>query len=305
MLMKGYLVLVLSVGLALAADPSNILDENRKCPDGFFYAGEPSFDQLERGRAELWEKGPKSPIYSCYKFVEDARSFANGSISCNDLQGQLISVNDVLEVDILTSDLFTDSFSDEMQSNLTINGETFEVWTSGINLGNDEWTWLGTDEVIEDEIIKSLNVSSTGQAANCIVISWKSEVNSTSLVYSAVPCTEVYTTALCEVKVYTQYWYVWFYTNWLQILFFFTMGVLLLSTCCMFQALFLRRSSTVTRRPVLHAAPPPYTPNPVNHHTTTTSTAQKYAQKGKDILAKVTFYKPSAEDKVRLHDTNA
>ena len=43
-----------------------------ECPDGFFYAGEPSFDHLENkmGRAELWEKGPKSRIYSCYKFVE-------------------------------------------------------------------------------------------------------------------------------------------------------------------------------------------------------------------------------------------
>jgi len=304
--MRGAYLMSMAL-LALAMAESEIKDHERACPEGFFYAGEADYEDLDLTRSQVWEKGPKSPIYSCYQFIEDSLSFAGGSIKCNDLKGQLVSVNDVLESDIIISTLFTDNFSDEMESNLTTYTETEPVWTSGINLGADAWTWLGTDEAIEDEIVETLNINtSASSAANCITMRWRKEQNSTVVVYSTASCTELYTNALCEVKVYTQYWYVWAYANWLQILFFFTMGVLLLSTCCMFQALFLRRSSTVTRRPVLHAAPPPYTPTPSPVYSDPTpSKVTKYTQKGKDILAKVTIFKSNSDDKVKLHDTNA
>jgi hypothetical protein len=42
------------------------------CPDGFFYAGEPSVVPVDRKqeRWEVWDKGPASPIYSCYAFLK-------------------------------------------------------------------------------------------------------------------------------------------------------------------------------------------------------------------------------------------
>jgi hypothetical protein len=42
------------------------------CPEGFFYAGEPSFlpdGDRKQERWEIWEQGPASPLYSCYAFV--------------------------------------------------------------------------------------------------------------------------------------------------------------------------------------------------------------------------------------------
>jgi len=35
------------------------------CPEGYFYAGEPKYKET---RGEFWEKGPTSPVYSCYRF---------------------------------------------------------------------------------------------------------------------------------------------------------------------------------------------------------------------------------------------
>ena len=83
-------------------------------------------------------------------------------------------------------------------------------------------------------------------------------VNTTQLLYSAVSCyasaspallcevrvysqtcTVLYCTVLCtvQVRVYTQTWWYWTTTNWLSILFLFTLVLLIISACVTVQVI--------------------------------------------------------------------
>lgn len=279
-------------------DDHDIVDKDRACPDGFFYAGEPSHKSVDPNtRDEIWEEGPASPVYSCYKFVKSNSTFAGGSLACNEAKAELVSINDDFEGVLLVLKDFYKKLPDQMGDDLKAAGETEDVWTSGIQLAEDTWTWFGADETIASDI--DIEENTTTDAVQCLAVRWEKDLNGTALVFTSVPCTQTMQTSLCEVRVYTQIWYVWVYTNWLQILFFLTMGILLLSTCCMFQALFRRRTTTISRQPVLQASPPPYTPHP---HQAAADTRNKYAEKGREMLAKITFFKPKDEEKVRLSD---
>ena len=67
-----------------------------------------------------------------------------------------------------------------------------------------------------DSIAEQLDISESNDT-QCLIVSWNGESNGTSLTYMAKPCMEEYTSAVCEVRVYTQTWYVWATTNWLQV----------------------------------------------------------------------------------------
>merc|ERR1712154_474996 len=120
----------------------------------------------------------------------------------------------------------------------------------------------------------------------CMIISWD-EMN--NLTYSAIPCMGQVTTAVCEVRVYTQTWYVWATTNWLQILFLFTLVLLIVPSCVTVQIYSSRPSHRAHRRSAeIPATPPPYSPHDLT--LTTTKAPNKYKEKGKELLAKVVFY---------------
>ena len=127
-----------------------------------------------------------------------------------------------------------------------------EVLTSGISLQEGNWTWFGAGdtnsnyyyyslsntvgEMIDDHITTELDNNETNTSDTmCLVVSWAAEDNGANLTYSASPCMAEYTMAVCEVRVYTQTWYVWATTNWLQV----TNTVLLLITTTTLQILFL------------------------------------------------------------------
>ena len=113
------------------------------------------------------------------------------------------------------------------------------------DLGDNDTVILGAPEA------QSKNFTS------CLAVRFVRDFNSTTntsdvtLVYSPVACLGNFTTAICEVRVYEQVqfgrlapnvfialpqiWYVWFTTNWLQILFLLTLVMLLVSSCITFQ----------------------------------------------------------------------
>jgi len=304
--MERGLVLCLIFGSALASDGLFVADYNRACPDGFFYAGESDGTASSNLTRDIyWEMGDTSPIYSCYKFMTNQSNFVDATLTCNDLEGQLVSINDSLEDVILTSQKFINFLPVELLEELTATGETSEVLTSGIELVKRQWTWFGAGEPVEPEISSAIRYDeeyNNTDAVNCISIRWEMNENKTTLVYTAVPCTYNINATLCEVKVYTTTWYAWMFTNWLQILFFLTLSVLLMSTCCMFQALFFRnaRPRHQAARPV--NSPPPYTPHPptYSYNENYMTKANKYMQKGKEALSKVTLGKPKDDDQVQL-----
>jgi len=288
-----------------------VKDLDRACPDGFFYAGEVVATELEdKTRDSLAVKGPASPVYSCYKIIEEELSLSGSILKCQESEGEVASINQDREVEIITSKKFIDQFTKQMSGNFSTSGETPDLLTSGIQLAPESWTWLGADEPID---LDELNLSeSTEQmmmngSSSCITVRWKRGENKTSeVVFSKMPCNQKFNATLCEVRVYTQTWYVWFYTNWLQILFFVTMGLLLLTSCCLFQALFFRSGGGQRRISTVQTVanqPPPYTPTPQPYYQA--SRAEMYKQKLNDIRDKVMPNKSKAEDKVKFAEAEA
>ena len=106
-------------------------------------------------------------------------------------------------------------------------------------------------------IIENINNNATTDTfTSCLTVSFANvqSLNTTNVVlsYTAEHCTNNFTLAVCEVRVYEQViltvnstsllrflqiWYVWFTTNWLQILFLLTLVLLLVSSCATFQAI--------------------------------------------------------------------
>merc|ERR1711874_273651 len=120
----------------------------------------------------------------------------------------------------------------------------------------------------------------------------------TELFYTSQDCLAPASNILCEVRVYTQTWYYWATANWLQILFCLTLVLLIISSCV---TVSMYSSSPRSRRSRgstdLSSSPPPYSPRDTN--TTSLKTGNKYSEKGKELLAKIVFYRQS-EDKQKL-----
>merc|ERR1712142_1044619 len=288
-IMKEFIAVFLLVSSSLVQGVE-VKDEQRECPDGFFYAGE--VPDVTRG--EVWSKGETSPVYSCYSIVTESLDWVAANQKCFEQKGQLLSVNNNQEEAILTGELFMNYLKEAAQ----------EVLTSGISLKEGNWTWFGAGETINEEITTELDDSESNSTdTQCLVISWTAEENGANLTYLARSCVEEYTKAVCEVRVYTQTWYVWATTNWLQILFLFTQVLLLVSSCVTVQIYTSRPANRSQRRSAeIPATPPPYSPQDITM-TTNNKAPNKYKEKGKELLAKVVFYR-QAEDKQKL-TTNA
>merc|ERR1712142_844717 len=287
-IMKEFIAVFLLVSSSLVQGVE-VKDEQRECPDGFFYAGE--VPDVTRG--EVWSKGETSPVYSCYSIVKESLDWVAANQKCFEQKGQLLSVNNNQEEAILTGELFMNYLKEAAQ----------EVLTSGVSLKEGNWTWFGAGETINEEITTELDDSETNSTdTQCLVVSWDAEENGAKLTYLARSCVEEYTKAVCEVRVYTQTWYVWATTNWLQILFLFTLVLLIISSCVTVQIYSSRprlrggRRSAASEFP---ATPPPYTPHDMMTTPTSNKATNKYTEKGKELLAKIVFYR-NPEDKQKL-----
>jgi len=275
-----------------------IVNRDRVCPDGFWYAGESirNDNNYTTHGSEIWEKGPTSQIYSCYSATFKSIDWAKATRRCANQEGNLLSVNNAEELDILNGDTFrSKAFADEDPPNLTL-------FTSGVSLIKGKWTWFGAgdNEVqVENVTITSTNSTNNTDYTQCLAITFSK--NNTELVFTWVPCMLNQEGVICEVRVYEQVWYVWFTTNWLQVLFLFTLALLLISACVTFQ-MWIKRPSRNTSSPSRSSVdtPPAYSQTQQN---TFASTADKYAEKGKELMAKVVFYRKS-EDRQKL-TTNA
>lgn len=269
---------------------TGVIDYRRPCPEGFFYAGEPSFHELknEQTRGYIWaEKGPTSPVYSCYRIEKEKMDWASANRKCWERESQLLSVNNPNENLILSSDKFTRRFN-----NHHVHGHQNEdklptnVLTSGVNLGDGHWFWFATGQPLEKDQTATFTPTDS-----CVLLSFEKS----SVSYSSVSCVDTAnSTAVCEVRVYVQTWYVWFFDNWLQLLFLFTLVLLIISACLTLQV--WTRSSR--RRPT---TPSTTSTTTNNNNNTSGFNNNKYVDKGKELLAKVVFYSPSKpDDKERL-----
>merc|ERR1712088_716838 len=320
--MRGAFAIFLLVNSSLALN--NIVDEHRACPDGYFYGGE--IEQSKAERDMVVEKGDTSPTYSCYSVHtwnnDLVNNWINATQRCSDEEGaagELLSVNNVGESQILTSDLFlTAAFGKDKNGIVKLPQTTF---TSGISLSHGEWTWFGAgkeeNSTVDDSIANQVseasdNSNGTTGFTPCLAVTFVNKpagLNSSTgetyvaLEFAAVPCVNNITTTICEVRVYEQVWYVCFTTNWLQILFLLTLVLLLVSSCVTFQ-IWVGRPNRRPRGTIPRPsdAPPAYSVREEQSQTTKArlaAAAEKYTEKGKDIMAKVVYYR-KPEDKQRL-----
>merc|ERR1712010_432554 len=285
------ILLLINSGLAL----NNIVDEHRACPDGYFYGGEVE-ESAERDL--VVEKGERSSTYSCYSVHTLDNDLENNWVKatqrCSDEEGapgQLLSVNDPAESQILTSDLFlTAAFGKEKNGSAKLPQTAF---TSGISLAPGKWTWFGAGKeenstfIVDSPNNSTPSLNDTAGFTPCLAVTFVNNIN----------------TIICEVRVYEQVWYVWFTTNWLQILFLLTLVLLLVSSCVTFQ-IWVSRPNRRPRGTIPRPsdAPPAYSVREEQPQTTKarlSAAAGKYTEKGKDITAKVVYYR-KPEDKQRL-----
>merc|ERR1712179_78302 len=300
--MRQWTVSLMVVGSVLGMEEV-VKDEDRACPTGFFYAGEvPENTQLARG--ENWEKGPTSPVYSCYRRLESSGTgidWVNATRLCSKEQGHLLSVNNFQETAVLTGELFLNNLVGETDNlkNVTLPAS---VITSGISLEKDKWIWFGAGKSESSEVSSDItaDLTTSGESTYCLTVTFLNS-SPVTLSYTAVPCVNRFTEAICEVRVYEQVWYVFFTTNWLQILFLLTLIMLLISACITFQ-IWVSRPSRQARASSLTSNPPAYSPRdqePRSAKARLEAAADRYTEKGKEIMAKVVFYR-KPEDKQRI-----
>jgi len=254
---------------------------------------------------DVWQKGDTSPVYSCYSLLQGPLDWVQASQKCEESKGSLLSVNNYKEKEILAGEMFQAVMQHELGEAAVLREA---VLTSGISLASGNWTWFGAGDPVQDQdILQQLQqVEQDQDNTLCVRVSWTTQ-NSTdnttvaALSFSALPCLAAAEVAVCEVRVYTQTWYVWATTNWLQILFLFSLVLLVISSCVTVQMYSSRPRQRRQEQPGRQAgSPPPYSPtDPVTSHTTRASAASKYAEKGKEMLAKIVFIR-QPEDKQKL-----
>jgi len=273
-------------------DDDLIKDYNRACPSGFSYLGEVDAEHFGK---DFWTQGERTPTYSCYSLHQGPFDWTAASQKCFDQEAQLISVNNPFEENILTTNKTREWFDNVWPEDGVI--------TSGISFKAGDWVWFGAGEEVDSYNITVEEEDTNNTDTKCIKISWDEDQD--MLIYTAVPCADQHDVAMCEVRVYTQTWYYWATTNWLSILFMFTLILLILTSCVTVQMYTSRPKQRMQRQSMSDAGvtnlPPPYTPHDTMTSNTNSGTrgSNKYTEKGKEMLAKIVFYKQS-DDKQKL-----
>jgi len=287
--MKYLFTAFLLFGAAFCEDVE-VKDYDRACPSGFSYLGEVDAEHFGK---DFWTQGERTPTYSCYSIHEGPLDWTAASQKCFDQEAQLISVNNPFEENILTINKTREWFNNVWPEEGVI--------TSGISFKAGEWVWFGAGEEVDSYNITVEEEDPNNTDTKCIKISWDQDQD--ELTYTAVACADQHAMAMCEVRVYTQTWYYWATTNWLTILFMFTLILLILTSCVTVQMYTSRPRQRMQRQSDAGVSnlPPPYTPHDTMTSNTNSGTrgSNKYTEKGKEMLAKIVFYKQS-DDKQKL-----
>jgi len=238
--------------------------DTRLCPDGYFYAGE----DTERLTKDIWlEEKDRSPEYSCYKVSDKNLDYFKATRTCEDDKGHLISLEDQEELKRFNKKM--SDLNDDHDNN-TIN---LPFFTSAIYFSYEkEWRWMGSSSN------KSVDLNLTMEGS-CLTLQ--------DTTFTSIDCLEEHS-FICEVRVETVTYFAWFIANWFSLLLVFLVVVLLISLCITTSMFRQRRRETgrvyrASARPVLEDKPPSY------NNATGNNPANRYLNRGREFLAKVTI----------------
>jgi len=256
--------------------------DTRLCPEGYFYAGE----DTEKTK-DIWlEERSRSPTYSCYKVSDKNLDYFKATRTCEDDKGHLISLEDQEELDRFNkkmSELSSDHHhhhhhhhkpKHDHDSNNNTNTTTPPLLTSAIYLSHEnEWRWMGSASN------KSIDLDVIVNEGSCLTFQ--------DTTYSSVDCLEDQP-FVCELRVETVTYFAWFIANWFSLLLVFLVVVLLISLCITTSMFRQRQRETgrvyrASARPVYEDKPPSY------NNATGNTAANRYLNKGREFLAKVTI----------------
>jgi len=251
--------------------------EIRLCPDGYFYAGE----DTERKTKDVWlEEKDRSPTYSCYKVSDKESDYFKATRSCEADKGHLISLEDQEELERVNN---------KMSDHHTPKDDntTAEFLTSAIYFSFEkEWHWMGSNsnKSIDPEMLNLTNTTMSGQVSQTMEGSCLTLQDTT---FSSADCLEE-RTYICELRVETVTYFAWFVANWFSLLLVFLVVVLLISLCITTSMFRQRRRETgrvyrASARPVFEDKPPSY------NNATGNTAANRYLNRGREFLAKVTI----------------
>jgi len=267
-MLKFVLVTTLALvgsSFAYVTDYDPVTGETRLCPDGYFYAG----DDTQKTRDVWLEERYRSDPYSCYKVSDKEADYFKATRICEEDKGHLISLEDEEEIERLHN-----------KRNAT---KDVTFFTSALYFSyENEWRWMGSDSN------KSIDYEDDfGMKGSCLSLNDEK--------YESTNCLEeqIY---ICELRVETVTYFAWFLANWFSLLLVFLVVVLLISLCVttsMFRQR-QRESGRVYRAsagPVFEDKPPSY------GKATGETTADRYLNRGREFLAKVTISPRSNDEK--------
>jgi len=272
--------------------------KDRLCPEGYTYAGEDT--NIMNGSLILGgDPAGMTPIYhskvySCYKIISVTDGGFNEALTaCDKDEAKLVKFEDEGEVDRVMMKMLPLLTSEDGHGNQS-NWTTAAMRFADV----DEWLWLGTNL----SVLFHVTATEDSSVEQCLAVT----VDRATLPYRlnqvhfrSVRCNQPGPMdALCEVRVEMVTYMAWFVSNWVTFLLM-VMTVLLLSALCvsLFRVKSGRRIYRQGRTPSPAAAPTsnlPYSDAPPTYNDVTgvrnETKMDKYKTKGKDILAKVTFY---------------
>jgi len=321
-------ILYLLCFLALAKADNDFF-KARICPDGYHYAGEDT-KKADNGtlKGVAWEEViNRSPVYSCYKISELDQAWANSNDSevpyqmtfnaavdaCAEDKGKPVALEDFEEVDRLAKLLHDTGYT---------NDATF-LTSAVFFTDKKQWMWLGSNVTLNTT---EYGIDDGNASNQCLAFNIQSANNGTDFsmtetlkTFNPVGCIKRgdltprllggrihQSLMVCEVRAQTVTYLAWFYSNWLAFLLI-LMTFLLLTALCLSVFKYKGPRTAYANRRVYRAEARatqeptrdlPYGDEPPTYSDVTgivTETQQtkmdKYKNKGKEILAKVTLYK--------------
>lgn len=284
---------LLLIGICLAV-PSFAYDtfyspdgDKRLCPDGYVYAGEDTKSVTK----DVWiEEADRSPAYSCYKIFNVKDTYFGASQTCQDVEGQLVSLEDNQEISRLQTTLMDKEEDDEDKDDEKhhdddhnddnqVDLDKTSFLTSAIFFYHEsQWNWMGSNKSFDMTLLDDMNETESG---SCLSIHFDELSGG---YFETVPCSQK-SNFICEMRVETVTYFAWFVANWFSLLLVFLVVVLLISLCV---TTTMFRNRQIASGRVYRASQPVFEDKPPSYNRATgQATATRYLNKGREFLGRV------------------
>jgi hypothetical protein len=318
-------LLLVAASSVLSQEDSKHYDQSstRLCPTGYRYAGEDTPPDVNT-RDVYYKEVHRTPVYSCYKLVPAATTWLSAMHACWDDDAQLVSFEDVQEMQRVTRAFFGYNSDDDKKPDGSEKLH-MDALTSGMFFEDkNQWYWIGANASLRADMPVSNPSTDKDVPRDCLLVSLDfsapPEPRAAAGYDPSLTTTSCFDNSpyMCEARVQTVTYSAWFVANWLDMLLGFLLVILFVALCisvCAHNSNETNRSRAAAQQrnrqrnnhnhPDYPATavidlPPSYDSTvrvhkPVQQSVTVTSASpsrvEYYKTRGKELLAKVYVYK--------------